>query len=72
METPPFGTLHLQCPVGQWMAKTKMELSEILAKRDGGDFLRADAEAVLQLIMEADVEGMIVASMHERDDILKL
>ncbi|RMF42045.1 MAG: IS256 family transposase, partial [Deltaproteobacteria bacterium] len=35
---------------------------------DGGDFLRSVAEAVLQLIMEADVEGLIGAGKHERAD----
>jgi transposase-like protein len=50
------------------MTKTNMDLSELLAKQDGGDFLRAVAEAVLQLIMEADVEGLIGASKHERAD----
>lgn len=50
------------------MTKTNMDLSELLAKQDGGDFLRAVAEAVLQLIMEADVEGLIGAGKHERAD----
>ena len=50
------------------MTKTSMDLSELLAKQDGGDFLRAVAEAVLQLIMEADVEGLIGAGKHERAD----
>ena len=45
-----------------------MDLSELLAKQDGGDFLRAVAEAVLQLIMEADEEGLIGAGKHERAD----
>jgi putative transposase len=31
-----------------------------------GDFLRSVAEAVLQLLMEADVEGLIGAGRHER------
>ena len=39
------------------MTKTNMDLSELLAKHDQGDFLRGIAEAVLQLIMEADVEA---------------
>jgi len=43
-----------------------MDLSELLAKHDQGDFLRAVAEAVLQLLMEADVEGLIGAGRHER------
>ena len=37
------------------MTKTNMDLSELLAKHDQGDFLRSIAEAVLQLIMETDV-----------------
>jgi transposase-like protein len=49
------------------MTKTSMDLSELLAKQDGGDFLRSVAEAVLQLIMEADVEGLIGAGKHERN-----
>ena len=48
------------------MTKTSMELSELLQKHDQGDFLRAVAEAVLQLLMEADVEGLIGAGRHER------
>ena len=50
------------------MTKTNMDLSELLAKQDCGDFLRSVAEAVLQLIMEADVEGLIGASKHERSN----
>jgi hypothetical protein len=50
------------------MTKTNMDLSGLLAKQDGGDFLRSVAEAVLQLIMEADVEGLIGAGKHERAD----
>ena len=34
------------------MTKTNMDLSDILVKQDGGDFLRSVAEAVLQMIME--------------------
>ena len=48
------------------MTKTSMDLSELLAKHDQGDFLRAIAEAVLQLLMEADVDGLIGAGRHER------
>ena len=43
------------------LAKTNVDLSELLAKHDQGDLLRSIAEAVLQLIMEADVEGLIGA-----------
>ena len=48
------------------MTKTNMDLSELLQKHDQGDFLRSIAEAVLQLIMEADVDGLIGAGRHER------
>ena len=48
------------------MTKTTMPLADLLAKHDDGDFLRAVAESVLQLIMEADVEGVIGAGRHER------
>ena len=48
------------------MTKTNMDLSELLAKHDQGDFLRGIAEAVLQLIMETDVDGLIGAGRHER------
>ena len=48
------------------MTKPSMNLAELLEKHDDGDFLRAIAEAVLQLIMETDVEGVIGAGRHER------
>ena len=48
------------------MTKTNMDLSELLAKHDQGDLLRGIAEAVLQLIMETDVDGLIGAGRHER------
>ena len=48
--------------------KSTMDLSELLSKHDQGDFMRALAENVLQLIMEADVEGLIGAGRHERAD----
>ena len=48
------------------MTKTNMDLSELLAKHDQGDFLRGIAEAVLQLIMETNVDGIIGAGRHER------
>lgn len=48
------------------MTKTNMGLSELLAKHDGANFLRTVVEAVLQLIMEADVEGLIDVGKHER------
>jgi putative transposase len=48
------------------MTETNMPLIELLRKQDDGDFLRAVAEAVLQLLMEHDVEGVIGAGRHER------
>ena len=48
------------------MAEDSMALIELIQKADGGDFLRSLAEAVLQLLMEADVDGLIGASRHER------
>lgn len=42
-----------------------MDLSELLARHDQGDFPRGIAEAVLHLIMETDVEGIIGAGRHE-------
>jgi hypothetical protein len=38
----------------------------LLEKSGESDFLRAVAEAVLQILMEADVEGLIGAGRHER------
>ena len=48
------------------MTEDRLPLAELLAKAGDGDFLRAVAEAVMQLLMEADVEGMIGAGRHER------
>ena len=44
-----------------------MDLSELLAKHHQGDFLPTIADPMLQLIMEADVEGLIGAGRHERN-----
>ena len=41
------------------MTDERMALVELLQKSGDGDFLRAVAEAVLQILMEADVEGLI-------------
>ena len=49
------------------MADERLPLSELLEKAGEGDFLRAVAEAVLQLLMEADVEGLIGAGRYERN-----
>jgi putative transposase len=50
------------------MTEERMALIELLEKADDGDFLRAVAEAVLQLLMEADVESVIGAGRHERSE----
>ena len=43
-----------------------MTILTSVPKAGDGDFLRAVAEAVPQLLMEADVEGLIRARRHER------
>jgi transposase-like protein len=48
------------------MTDARLPLAELLEKAGDGDFLRAVAEAVLQLLMESDVEGLIGAGRHER------
>jgi putative transposase len=48
------------------MTDDRMALAELLQKSGDGDFLRSVAEAVLQILMEADVEGLIGAGRHER------
>jgi putative transposase len=48
------------------MTEDSLPLAELLQKAGEGDFLRSVAEAVLQLLMEADVEGVIGAGRHER------
>jgi putative transposase len=50
------------------MTDDRMALIELLQKADDGDFLRAVAEAVLQLLMEADVGSVIGAGRHERSE----
>ena len=49
------------------MAEGRMALIELMQKAGEGDFLRTIAEAVLQVLMEADVEGLIGAGRHERN-----
>ncbi len=51
---------------GTTMTEDRLPLNELLQKAGDGDFLRAVAESVLQLLMEADVEGLIGAGRHER------
>jgi putative transposase len=48
------------------MTEARLPLAELLEKAGDGDFLRSVAEAVLQLLMEADVEGLVGAARHER------
>ena len=48
------------------MTEESLPLAELLAKAGDGDFLRSVAEAVVQLLMETDVEGLIGAGRHER------
>ena len=48
------------------MTDDRLPPAELLAKTGDADLLRSAAEAVVQLIMEADVEGQIGAARHER------
>ncbi|MBB5692378.1 transposase-like protein [Roseomonas pecuniae] len=48
------------------MTEEGLPLADLLAKAGDGDFLCSVAEAVLQMLMEADVEGQIGAARHER------
>jgi putative transposase len=57
---------HPPEPTEDPMTEDRMALVELLQKSGDGDFLRAVAEAVLQILMEADVEGLIGAGRHER------
>ena len=43
------------------MTEDRLPLAELLAKAGDGDFLRSVAEAVVQLLMETDVESLIGA-----------
>jgi putative transposase len=53
-------------PTEDPMTDDNMTLAELLQKSGDGDFLRTVAEAVLQILMEADVENFIGAARHER------
>ena len=50
------------------MTDDRLPLAELAAKSGDVDFLRVIAENVLQLIMEADVEGLIGAGRYERGE----
>ncbi len=54
------------------MTKDSMPLIELLQKQDEGDYLLAVAEAVPQLIMEADVEGVIGAGRGTASSVSQL
>jgi transposase-like protein len=51
---------------GTPMTNDRLPLAELMAKADDGDFLRSVAESVLQILMEADVEGVVGAARYER------
>lgn len=48
------------------MTDDNMALTDLLQKAGEGDFLRTLAETVLQMLMEADLDGHIGAGRHER------
>jgi hypothetical protein len=50
------------------MTDTNMPLIEPLQTQSDDDFLRAVAEAVLELLMEHDVEGLVGVGRYERGD----
>jgi putative transposase len=50
------------------MTDDRLPLVELAAKSGDPDFLRAIAESVLQLIMEADVDGLIGVGRFERGE----
>jgi putative transposase len=52
------------------MTEDRLPLAELLAKAENGDFLRSVAEAVVQLLMETDVDVLIGAGRRERTTYL--
>ena len=50
------------------MTEDTMAFLDAMQKRGGGDFLKELAEAVLQRLMDYDVEGRIGAGRYERSD----
>ena len=50
------------------MTADRLPLAELAAKSGDPDFLRAIAESVLQLIMEADVDGLVGAGRYGRGE----
>ncbi len=49
------------------MAEERLTLAELLEKAGDRDFLRSVAEAMPQLLMDADVDGLIGAWRYERN-----
>ena len=47
------------------MTEDRLPLAEMMAEAGDGDFLRFVAEAVVQLLMETDMDGLIGAGRHE-------
>ena len=52
------------------MTDDRLLLAELMQKAGDGDFLRSVAEAVVQLLMEADVDGVIGGVSTRRVDDL--
>ena len=50
------------------MTEDRLPLAELMAKAGDGDFLRGVAEAVVQLLMETDVDGVVGAVLLETND----
>jgi len=48
------------------MTEDRLPLAELMQKAGDDDFLRTVAEAVVQLLMEVDVDGLVGAGRHER------
>lgn len=55
-------------PKGTPITVDRLALCDLAAKSGDSDFLRMIGESVLQLIMEADVDGLIGAGRYERGD----
>lgn len=51
------------------MTDDRLPLADLLTKAGDDDFLRGVAEAVLQMLVEADVEGLISAGRHLTSDV---
>ena len=49
------------------MTDDRMALVDLLQKSGDGDFLRAVAEGVLQILMEADVDGLFFSGISFAD-----